>query len=69
MKYEIRKGSQSAHCCFQYTVVDTTTPLLKSTGEPILDSHGKPAFREICECFDREGAAQIRDALNQTDPN
>lgn len=28
LRYQIIEKSLSAHCCFQYTVIDTTCPLL-----------------------------------------
>ena len=53
-RYKAVKGSESGHCCFDATVVDTQTP--------------HPLFaREhyyVCECFDMEDAQKIADALN-----
>jgi hypothetical protein len=53
-RYKIVQGSQSAHCCFGYTIVDTTTVL---TGY-------KDDYEEICECFELQQAELICDALN-----
>ena len=58
MKYAIVNGSQSAHCCFDYTVVDTTRPYM--IGGKQYDGR----FESICECFDEEQAQLVCDALN-----
>jgi len=58
MRYAIVEGSQTGHCCFNYTVVDTAKPSLVN-GE-----HYKGQFVEVCECFDEEDAKLICDALN-----
>jgi hypothetical protein len=54
MIFRAIEGSQTAHCCFEATVVDTTQP---NTAYP-------ERFREICECFSLEEAQFIADALN-----
>jgi len=61
-RYGIYNGSQSAHCCFAFTVVDLTKPDIIA-GEHYEDENGKH-YHPICECFDRESAEQIADALN-----
>lgn len=59
-RYQIREGSQTAHCCFSYTVVDTTKR------EPYYDRDGKtPTYEIVCECFDLEAAEAIVTALNK----
>lgn len=52
-RYQVVEGSQSAHCCFEATVVDTTKP----TGY-----NGQ--FEQVCECFEVSDARTICDALN-----
>lgn len=54
MRYQVVKGSQSAHCCFEWTVVDTEQPLSFPPGE----------FAQVCECFEEDGARLIANALN-----
>lgn len=54
MRYIVIEGSESAHCCFGYTVVDTQE---KHT------HYDKP--RWVCECFDKEDADRIALTLNQ----
>lgn len=54
MRYQVVKGSQSAHCCFEWTVVDTEQPISSSPGE----------FVQVCECFEEVDARLIADALN-----
>lgn len=50
-RYVVAPGSRSAHCCFDYTVVDTedTTPYALG----------------VCECFDEASARLIAEALNR----
>lgn len=58
MRYRIVEGSQSVHCCFGYTVVDTSKPYL---------IHGKQyenQFIAVCECFYKEEADLVCRALN-----
>jgi len=51
-RYKVVEGSESGHCCFEATVVDTQTP--------------NPMFYNelVCECFDMERAQKIADTLN-----
>ena len=53
-RYKAVKGSESGHCCFDATVVDTQTPHPTFAGD--LDW--------VCECFTIEDAQKIADALN-----
>lgn len=55
--------SQSAHCCFEYTVVDTTKPYI------INGEQYKGRFESVCECFEEEHAQLICDALNSYHPS
>jgi hypothetical protein len=48
--------SESAHCCFSATVVDTTRPSGFYNGE----QH----YEHVCECFDPADAEKIAAALN-----
>lgn len=58
-RYQVREGSQTAHCCFTHTVVDTA----KRTSYNGYD--GKtPHYEVVCECFDQEAAEVIVIALN-----
>ena len=52
-RFIVVDGSQSCHCCFEVTVVDTTKPN---------DYH---QFESICECFDKDDALFIAAALNR----
>ena len=54
-RYKVIDGSESAHCCFEATVVDTHN----------LDSVGDP--ENIAETFDGPCARMICDALNATE--
>lgn len=53
-RYKAVEGSESGHCCFEATVVDTQTPIRNKYDE----------FDEVCECFSMEIAQEIADALN-----
>lgn len=52
-RYKVVEGSESGHCCFGATVVDT------QTSNPSLFCD-----ELVCECFDMESAQKIADALN-----
>lgn len=54
-RYKVIEGSESAHCCFCYTVIDTMI-------EPksLCD-----CSNTVCETFAEEHAIAIADALNE----
>lgn len=54
MRYKIVEGSESGHCCFYYTVVDSSQKEYE---------HGKK-FKSVAECFDDEDAKSVCKALN-----
>lgn len=54
MRYKVINESLSDHCCFQFTVVDTS-----------LDE-GADDYN-VCECFEEGLAIKICDSLNKTD--
>lgn len=56
-RYKVVEGSESAHCCFEYTVVDTETIEHELTS--------RIYYKAMCECFDKEEAETIAQALNQ----
>lgn len=63
-RYAIYEGSQSAHCCFEATVVDTTKPEIIG-GEHYRDSRtGQLQYQAVCECFDKSDAERVCKALN-----
>ena len=63
MKYKIVPGSQSCHCCFDFTVVDTSRPVM------IRGEQYNGQFEPVCECFGEEDAKLICDALNASVAN
>jgi hypothetical protein len=65
-RFAIFEGSQSAHCCFDFTVVDTTKPDIIG-GEHYMDRDGRLHYESVCECFDREAAELVCNALNATE--
>jgi hypothetical protein len=58
-RYQVRKGSQSGHCCFSATVVDSTKPDLMADGRQYKDH-----CEQVCECFELADAERIAAALN-----
>ena len=56
-RYKVIEGSESAHCCFEATVIDTHQPRM------IADFQ---YFKTVCECFDVESAELVCKALNDT---
>lgn len=61
-RYIIYKGSKSAHCCFEATVMDSTRPEIIG-GEHYEDEGGKH-YETVCECFEMEDAELVCRALN-----
>lgn len=59
-RYQVLPGSDSGHCCFEATVIDTQTPTPSSTGVDL-----RP-YTWICECFELADAERIAAALNAT---
>jgi hypothetical protein len=63
MRYAIYDGSQSSHCCFVATVVDTTKPTIFN-GIHYKDSSGQFQYESVCECFELDDAEKVCKALN-----
>ena len=61
-RYLVVEGSQTAHCCFTHTVVDTYKPEMVG-GKPYVVG-GVPRYEPVCECFDHPSARRIESALN-----
>jgi hypothetical protein len=59
-RYKAIDGSQSCHCCFDATVVDTTRPVM------IGGEHYAGQFESICECFEMGEAERIASAMNES---
>lgn len=57
-RYRVIEGSQSVHCCFEYTVVDTARPVIHK-GVQYRDY-----FEAVCECFNRNDADLVCESLN-----
>lgn len=54
-RYKVIPGSESAHCCFSATVVDTENPVDYKEG----------GFETVCECFNEQDAELVCMALNK----
>lgn len=61
-RYIIMNGSISGHCCFEFSVLDTTKPEIIG-GKHYEDDKGKH-YEAVCECFDEESAILICNSLN-----
>ena len=59
-RYRVEEGSQSAHCCFVATVVDTKNVTF-------INDEGTKIYETVCECFTISDAAKIATALNKTE--
>jgi hypothetical protein len=53
-RYQVVKGSESCHCCFEAAVIDTKR-----------GAHARAAW--VCECSDLSRAHAIADAMNAAD--
>jgi hypothetical protein len=58
MRYIIEDESLSAHCCFGWSIVDTTVGKIDTI-------HGPQWADHICEGFEEKYAILICDALNK----
>ena len=57
-RYKVEEGSDSGHCCFEYTVLDTEAPVVINAYQ---------GLKVVCECFDKSCAGLVCDALNKAD--
>lgn len=57
-RYQVIFGSQSKHCCFEATVVDTAKPVI------IGGQQYRGQFEPVCECFSISDAYKIAAALS-----
>lgn len=58
-RYHVVPWSESAHCCFDATVVDTSAQTSYST-------HDYLVFKSLCECFTMSDANLIAKVLNRS---
>lgn len=56
-RYRVVNQSESAHCCFEATVVDTSRPQNYVDGD-------RQTYEAVCECFEMADAELIATALN-----
>jgi len=64
-RYQVLKGSQSGHCCFSFSVIDTE----RAAPVPNLpDFHmGEPrVYLTVCECTEENEARLICEAMNHS---
>jgi hypothetical protein len=60
MRYRAIEGSQSAHCCFEATVIDSSKLMNRFPDDD--------RFEVVCECFELGDAEKIAAALNAANP-
>jgi hypothetical protein len=58
-RYYVKRGSHSAHCCFEWSVMDSERK------EVVRADGGTDTPDAICECYDEGIAWQIADALER----
>ncbi len=63
-RYAIYRGSQSRHCCFEATVVDTSRPQIIGGKHYRDEPDGQFHYEAVCEGFDEEQAEMVCRALN-----
>lgn len=66
-RWRVVPYSQSGHCCFEATVVDTTKPEMIG-GERYIGPEGYIHYDPICETYSVAEAVQIANALNAKEP-
>jgi len=57
-RYKVVEGSETNHYYAEYTIVDTTKPVI------IGGERYKNMFEPVCEVFEEEDAYKIAEALN-----
>lgn len=57
-RFKVVLGSQSGHCCFEATVIDTSEPVMLN------GKHYNGQFKAVCECMNMASAGVIAEALN-----
>jgi len=57
-RFIVKDGSNSGHCCFEYSVIDTYRKPFK------YDDGGISEPYAVCECFYKQEAEEICRALN-----
>lgn len=62
-RYIVIPGSESGHCCFEATVVDTEFVRIGAILDPT------PRYEVVCECFEEHIAEDIAFALNNRKPS
>jgi hypothetical protein len=68
MRFKVTEGSRSGHCCFNWSVVDTTKPAMFGPDYYRDSGTGAVQYEATCECFHEAHAKMIADALNLAFP-
>jgi hypothetical protein len=58
-RYKVVEGSQSAHCCFSATVIDSANEIRSPDGRRL------DYFDAVCECISSIDAEFVARALNE----
>ena len=69
-RYQVSAKSESAHCCFEATVLDTESWQWADNAKtvPLLKADGTLYYESVCECFELAHAEMIAAALNARSP-
>jgi hypothetical protein len=62
MRYKLVEESDSGHCCFKASILDTDKPIRRGDGSIVEDQ-----FESVCECFELDSAKKILGLLIATD--
>jgi len=62
-RFIVAEGSGSGHCCFKYSIFDTSKPRYDGD-DNLMVIDGKQVYKDYCECWGREEAEEIAIALN-----
>jgi len=62
-RYKIVEGSDSGHCCFECSILDTYRK------EAYTKADGSPYYVCVAECFYKEDAVNIVNTLNSLENN
>jgi hypothetical protein len=62
-RFSVIKGSATGHCCFTWSVVDKTKPVMDGGGRHMC-IRGRFKYEAACECYEQEAAEEICAALN-----
>jgi hypothetical protein len=60
MRYLLANYSYSSHCCFSYSIIDTSKRTYNKSNEVFI------CFEDLCELFDKDAALNVYSYLSGT---